>query len=278
MSLIQEALKRQMEGSDDDTNSTEQPAPPQISPPESAPTPEATEEQPATNEAIPPAPTPIPSPASESAKPEETEEEEEKRETDETTVEPEEEPGVAPTRTWPVIVGICLILLLIVVGGTWGLMYTFQKFKQKEAPATEEHVEAIDQEVDVTEDLPPEDEPEHDTEQEPPLAVDTEPIEDDVSAEPKKPVAQAKPVSPPVTKPKKPKTRPKPKPPPVEWPFIAVTGVFHTDRGGSAILNGEIINIGDRIEGVKLIAIEKQKVILEYKGEKQSLSSGDATQ
>lgn len=66
--------------------------------------------------------------------------------------------------------------------------------------------------------------------------------------------------------------------PPVRWPSLILSGVVGRGSNGSAILNSEIIAVGETIEGVKVVSIGRQGVELEYKGETQFLKVGDSTQ
>ena len=66
--------------------------------------------------------------------------------------------------------------------------------------------------------------------------------------------------------------------PPVVWPAIEVNGIVGREKNGSALLNGEIVAVGDSIEGAKVISIKGQTVELEFQGERQTVRPGSSTQ
>jgi hypothetical protein len=74
---------------------------------------------------------------------------------------------------------------------------------------------------------------------------------------------------PPVAKP----PEPAPSPPPV-WPSLVLSGVVGKGNNGSAIINGEVVGIGEVIEGVKVTGIRKQGADLEYQGDVRYLKVG----
>lgn len=61
---------------------------------------------------------------------------------------------------------------------------------------------------------------------------------------------------------------------PVEWPPLSLTGVIGERAGGSALINDEIVDFNDFIDGVRVISISKQGVELEYEGEQRFLKVG----
>jgi len=64
----------------------------------------------------------------------------------------------------------------------------------------------------------------------------------------------------------------------VTWPALTLTGVVGKGSNGSAILNKQIVGIGETIEGVRVIAIRDKGVELEFSGKKQILKIGGSTQ
>jgi hypothetical protein len=62
--------------------------------------------------------------------------------------------------------------------------------------------------------------------------------------------------------------------PAVVWPALNLTGVIGRGQAGSAVINGEVLGIGDTVDGVKVIAIRPQGVDLEYQAERQFLKVG----
>jgi hypothetical protein len=69
-----------------------------------------------------------------------------------------------------------------------------------------------------------------------------------------------------------------PPPPPraVSWPKLALKGVVGKGQSGSAFINSEVVGPGEQIEGVKVVAIDKGAVRLEYQGETRILKVGTA--
>ena len=82
--------------------------------------------------------------------------------------------------------------------------------------------------------------------------------------------------SPPAPAPLKVVAAPPPKPLPVIWPRLSVSGIIGGGKKGyyAAIINGKTLCPGDTTEGVKIKAIENQKVRLVYEGEERTLSAG----
>lgn len=63
----------------------------------------------------------------------------------------------------------------------------------------------------------------------------------------------------------------------VPWPVLKLSGVVGRDTQGSAIINGNIIPIGQTIEGVKVVKIIGGGVEVEYQGETKILRVGDSS-
>ena len=65
----------------------------------------------------------------------------------------------------------------------------------------------------------------------------------------------------------------------VPWPRLTVTGLIGSARGrGAAIINGQTVGPGNTIEGVKIIAVEKQGVRVSFGGETRVLPAGSTTE
>ena len=258
MSLIQDALKRQQE---DDSRQTDVPAEPiqPVAPPpviESKPLQAATTEPPATPVAAPPPPPPV--------------------DTDE---KPEEADGTQqdtarrPLGAWPTLLAVLIILLLVIGGFVWFAMYAFQRWQSGNKDALDEAqaaaIEAVTQavvqdgatgtaveETETPPDLLPGEQagtPPADTTSDqagqPPTSIDKVPAGTaayDVAS--------------------------------IAWPALTLTGVVGRGANGSAMINGEIVEIGESIEGVKLLSIDKQGVNLQYHGEERFLKSGMSLQ
>lgn len=67
---------------------------------------------------------------------------------------------------------------------------------------------------------------------------------------------------------------------PVAWPKLSVAGVSMNARTGkgAAIINGQMLNIGDVVEGVKIVGVEKSGVKLSLGGETRVLAVGGSTE
>ena len=64
----------------------------------------------------------------------------------------------------------------------------------------------------------------------------------------------------------------------VTWPTLSLSGVVGKGENGSAIINKQIVGVGESIEGVKVIAIRDKSIELEFKGKTQILRIGGSTQ
>jgi len=67
---------------------------------------------------------------------------------------------------------------------------------------------------------------------------------------------------------------------PVNWPKLVVSGIIGNFKSGrtAAIINGQMISSGDTIEGVRVESIDKQTVKLKFNGEIKTLSAGASTE
>lgn len=54
---------------------------------------------------------------------------------------------------------------------------------------------------------------------------------------------------------------------PVIWPDLTVTGVVGKELKGAAFINGKVVGVNEVIQEVRVIAIKQQGALLEYKGE-----------
>jgi hypothetical protein len=91
-----------------------------------------------------------------------------------------------------------------------------------------------------------------------------------VPAKPDKPVP-AKPA------PAKPVAKPTQSAMPMLWPILSIKGILSSGPGGGAIINSQIVRIGDSIEGAKVISVVKGNVTLKFEGETKVLRVGDIT-
>jgi hypothetical protein len=63
----------------------------------------------------------------------------------------------------------------------------------------------------------------------------------------------------------------------VAWPALKLSGVVGKETYGSAIINSNIVQIGQSIEGVKIVRIVEGGVEVEYQGETKILRVGGST-
>lgn len=62
--------------------------------------------------------------------------------------------------------------------------------------------------------------------------------------------------------------------PPV-WPDINITGIIDADGvNGAALINGQLINVGETVQGVTLIAISRNSIKASFEGETRTLKVG----
>ncbi len=63
------------------------------------------------------------------------------------------------------------------------------------------------------------------------------------------------------------------------WPRLTLNGVMaQTGPGqGSAIINGTVVEIGEKIEGARLMEVQRNGVLLEYRGNTQFVRVGQST-
>lgn len=94
------------------------------------------------------------------------------------------------------------------------------------------------------------------------------------SAEPK-PVTVAKaaeptqtPAPPPI---EPPSTAVEPAPASTNWPTLKLSAIFFRLQNPSARINGKILQVGNQFEGVRVLAIERDRVKLEFAGETKEL-------
>lgn len=60
----------------------------------------------------------------------------------------------------------------------------------------------------------------------------------------------------------------------VLWPPLTLRGIVGRGLNGAAIINNQVVGVNEVIEGVRVVSIEAQGVELEYQGEKKTLKVG----
>jgi hypothetical protein len=68
------------------------------------------------------------------------------------------------------------------------------------------------------------------------------------------------------------------KPPPMPWPVLTVTGVIGRGQKGAAKINNVIVDVGQSIDGVKVVSLGSRSVELEYLGQRRDVRVGSSTQ
>jgi hypothetical protein len=64
----------------------------------------------------------------------------------------------------------------------------------------------------------------------------------------------------------------KPEPPKPVFPELKLQGIFYRLTNPSALVSGKNVRVGDIVQGVKIVAIERASVTLEFKGERKTLT------
>jgi len=64
----------------------------------------------------------------------------------------------------------------------------------------------------------------------------------------------------------------KPELPKPVFPELKLQGIFYRLNNPSALVSGKNVRVGDSVQGVKIIAIERASVTLDFKGERKTLS------
>jgi len=154
-------------------------------------------------------------------------------------------PGTAPV----VLFTILVALVLLAAAGAW---FFLTQPKSGAEPADE--MQAAAQSAPEPAAVPaPAPEPA------PPPAFEPDP-----APEPQPPAAAAAPAPVPAA----PAVQPAPKPE-IEWPAVSFSG---TAAGGDqklAVINGRMLSIGETLDDITVLQIGTNKVLLEYRGEKQ---------
>lgn len=252
MSLIQEALRRRQEEDQDGVT----PSAPPLQAPTPSPKPVTTPEsaEPATQTAAPaPPPPPLPSPVTP---------------TESLT---EGEQGQKPkkaSRTWVTLFGVTLILLLLLAGAAWMLSFVYRRWSARQAQAT----------VEAPADTPAIVVSTGDTDPQPPEVTTPVDASPDAPSRPA-PVQPVDRPTPSTDVARRPVAQPPPETAPaVDWPLLRLTGVVGKGKNGSAVINGEIVSVGEAIEGAVLLSIDRLGASLEYRGDRRLMKVGTTIQ
>lgn len=63
-----------------------------------------------------------------------------------------------------------------------------------------------------------------------------------------------------------------PPPPKPEFPTLKLQGIFYRRTNPSALISGKTVFVGEKVQGAKVIEIDRQSVTLEFQGEKKTYS------
>ncbi|HEY1173082.1 MAG TPA: hypothetical protein VGH19_17065 [Verrucomicrobiae bacterium] len=85
--------------------------------------------------------------------------------------------------------------------------------------------------------------------------------------------AKAEPVVAVTTTPQPPVTKTEPVAPvKPAFPELKLQGIFYRPNNPSALVSGKNVRIGELVQGAKVVAIERNKVVLEFKGERREMT------
>ena len=263
MSLIQEALKRQQEEENHpagDATETIQSAVPATAPPPEptpaaslAPPPVVPPHEPRAPAAAPPPP-PAPPAVLASIEP-----------TEPLTVNDEgkekKKKRGHPART---LFLVLVIVFLVLAGGAWMIMFAVQRWMSSEIDETD--FAAVTEVIAAT--VAP-------TAPEPVAAPgpEVEPPTPEIPAKEEKPsmLDALKQVATPSSRDGRDASPRRSK---VKWPDLSLTGVVGKGVSGSAMLNGQLLSVGESTDGVTLIGIGSHGVELSCKGDRKTLKVG----
>jgi len=63
----------------------------------------------------------------------------------------------------------------------------------------------------------------------------------------------------------------------IQWPYLIVTGIVGQGKKGSVVINNKVIGVGDTVDGARIVSIGNKGVNLEYRGEKRFVKVGEST-
>jgi len=64
---------------------------------------------------------------------------------------------------------------------------------------------------------------------------------------------------------------PVPQTPATPWPALSLTGIMASRSGGGCLINGQVVSVGERIQGVRIVEIKAGVVVAEFQGERREL-------
>lgn len=165
-----------------------------------------------------------------------------------------------PVRPWRALVLILIVVLLLGGGAIWMIAFAVKSLNRPEPAASEEPAQAAPATVAG-----------------PDERSETPGVEAAIEAPPV-PLATQRPAPRSPATPSVARTPTMLAKPSAVWPALTLSGVIGRGQAGSAVINGEVVGVGDVIEGVKVIAIRPQGVELECQAERQFMKVGSVLQ
>jgi len=55
------------------------------------------------------------------------------------------------------------------------------------------------------------------------------------------------------------------------WPAISLTGLIGAGSGGGCLINGQVVSVGERFQGVRIVEVKTGAVVAEFRGERRVL-------
>ncbi len=204
----------------------------------------------------------------------------------ESQTQPPPGPDVPPEksrRTWRLLVGMAVILLIAVAVLIWMMVFGFTLFRKTppNAPAPTALQPPSPTATQTVAVIPPEGTAGTSTAT---LVTDSIPAVDPAAAtttvsavvEPL-PATPADATTPTGTHAATPPEKPQPL---LVWPRIMVSGIMGGGRAGrsTALVNGQMVSVGESVESAKVVAIDKHGVTFNFAGETRTLSVGASTE
>jgi hypothetical protein len=58
---------------------------------------------------------------------------------------------------------------------------------------------------------------------------------------------------------------------PAEFPHLRLQAIYFRLKDPSVVINGHTAQVGDRVEGARVVAIERSRVEVEFQGERRTM-------
>jgi hypothetical protein len=185
-------------------------------------------------------------------------------------------------RGLPAILGVLLLVLILGGGGAWMLVYALKHWKSQPqesggappAPAAEAPPPVVPTPAPAAPDDSASVRPEPTNAASAAAAASApEPI-----APPTPTQAPAVTAPPPAPEPPPAVAEPPQPKPALRWPAFSLDGVVGKGQHGAARLDGQIVAVGESVNGIKVVAIGSQGATLEHKGEQRFVKVGQSAE